>query len=480
MKEIIERALNAFEILKVDYGEIRIVEKKIESLSLKNGEVESFSVIEDMGYGIRIFHNGGMGFAASSEFSLDKVTETAKKAKKLAESSYKYAPFGYKLQKEKKEKGEYKSEVKIDPFNISPSEKIEFMMEIDKILKNSKFCVLRNVTLNFFREKKYFASTEGHYIFQDIYHSGGGFSVYTFKDGILQVRSYPESHGGNYLQGGYEAIDKNDWITNAPQIAEEADKLLFAPKAPQGEFDLVIMPGQMVLQIHESVGHATELDRVLGYEASYAGTSFATIDKLFKFKYASSLVNITSDATYPRGLGTFGYDDEGTKAKKVYLIREGVLSGYQSSRDTAPFINGESSGNARASNWDRIPIVRMTNINLEPGDKTLEELISDVKEGFLIDVNKSWSIDEKRLNFQFSCEIGYKIKNGKLTGEVVRDPLYYGITPEFWNSCDGIGKEQKLYGLLNCGKGEPGQSMHVGHASPPARFRKVKFGSGSR
>ncbi len=479
MKEIIEHALNAFEVLNVEYGEIRVIEKEEESLFLKNGNLETFVKEEDRGYGIRIFHNGGMGFAASSDFNKDKIFETVKKAKKLCDASSRYSSFNYRLQKEEVNKDEYRTALEIDPFNVSPEEKIKFMLEIDEILKNAKYGILRNIVLRFFKEKKYFASTEGHYIYQEIYHSGGGYSLYTFKDGTLQVRSYPESHGGNFLQGGYEVIDRENWKTTAPKIAEEADKLVLAKPAPSGEFDLVILPGQMVLQIHESVGHATELDRVLGYEASYAGTSFATIDKLDKFKYASEIVNIVADATYPKGLGTFGYDDEGTKAKRIYLVKDGILSGYLSSRDTAVHIGRESSGAARASSWNRIPIVRMTNINLEPGDKTLDELIGDIKDGFLIDVNKSWSIDEKRLNFQFACEIGYRIKDGKLTGEIVRDPLYYGITPEFWNSCDGIGNEQKLYGLLNCGKGEPGQSMHVGHASPPARFRKVKFGSGS-
>jgi len=479
MKEIIEYALNAFEMLNVEYGEIRIIEKEEEGLGLKNGTLEIFSKEEDRGYGIRIFNKGGMGFAASSDFNKDKIFETVKKAKNLSLVSSKYSSFNYRLQKEEVYKDEYKTVLEIDPFKVSAEEKINFMLEIDEILKEAKYGILRRVVLSFFKEIKYFASTEGHYIYQEIYHSGGGYSLYTFRDGLLQVRSYPESHGGNFLQGGYEVIDKEGFKSMAPKIVEEADKLLFAESAPAGEFDLVIMPGQMVLQIHESVGHATELDRVLGYEASYAGTSFATIDKLFNFKYGSEIVNIVADATYPKGLGTFGYDDEGTRAKRIFLIKDGILSGYLSSRDTAFHIGRESSGAARASNWNRIPIVRMTNINLEPGDKTLDELIGDVKEGFLIDVNKSWSIDEKRLNFQFTCEIGYRIKDGKLTGEIVRDPLYYGITPEFWNSCDGIGKEQKLYGLLNCGKGEPGQSMHVGHASPPARFRKIKFGSGS-
>jgi len=265
---------------------------------------------------------------------------------------------------------------------------------------------------------------------------------------------------------------------HAPRVAEEAVKLLTAPPAPAGELDLVIGTNQMALQVHESIGHAVELDRVLGFEASYAGTSFATIDKLGNFRYGSPLMNVYADATTPRGLGTFGYDDEGVPAQRVPIVKEGILVGYLSSRDTAPAIGRRSSGAARASSWNRIPIVRMTNINLEPGDLSFEELIADVEDGLFIDTNKSWSIDQKRLNFQFGTEIGWRIKHGKLT-EIVRDPVYTGITPQFWASLDGVGDSStwELWGVPNCGKGEPGQSMHVGHGVPVARFRKVKVGS---
>jgi TldD protein len=481
MKEYLEKALNALEILKVDYGEVRIVEEEFKIILLKNGKIEVFDKGTDKGYGIRIFHNGGMGFASSNEFKDDKIFETVKKAKALCDASVKYSSFGYVLLDNAVEKGEYRSKVEIDPFSLEDRDKISFLFEIDSVLKNSKFGVLRGISLKFFRFRKYFASTKGDDIYQEIYHSGGGYSFYTFKDGLLQVRSYPESHGGNYKEGGFEVIEKELWKEKAEEIKEEAEKLLFASPVSPGEYDVVIMPGQMVLQIHESVGHPLELDRVLGYETSYAGRSFATLDKLNRFRYGSEFVNITADSTYEKGLGTFGWDDEGTRANKIYLIKEGILTGYLSSKDTA-YKAGlkESSGAARASSWSRIPIVRMTNINLEPGDKELEELIGDIKEGYLIDVNKSWSIDEKRLNFQFVCEIGYKIKDGKLLkDEIVRDPLYYGITPEFWRSCDGVGKKMELFGLLNCGKGEPGQSMHVGHATPAARFRKIKMGSPS-
>jgi TldD protein len=235
----------------------------------------------------------------------------------------------------------------------------------------------------------------------------------------------------------------------------------------------------MALQIHESVGHPLELDRVIGYEASYAGTSFATIDQLGKLKYGSSLMNIVADAKTPRGLGTFGWDDEGVPAQRIELITGGILTGYLSSRDSAWAIGlKRAGGTARASSYNRMPMVRMTNINLLPDKGSLEDLISEVKDGIFVDYNKSWSIDQRRLNFQFSTEVAYRIRNGKIA-EPLRNVVYFGITPEFWNSLVAVGGEEewKLWGLLNCGKGEPGQTMHTGHGSSPAVFVKVKVGS---
>jgi TldD protein len=253
--------------------------------------------------------------------------------------------------------------------------------------------------------------------------------------------------------------------------------LLSAKPCPSMKTTVILDSNQMVLQVHESCGHPTELDRVLGTEASYAGTSFMTPEKLNNLKYGSDIVNIVADATIPYGLGTFGWDDEGIPAQKVYLIKNGLFVGYQSSRETAPVVNARSSGNMRADGWNRIPLIRMTNINLLPGEWKLEDMIADTKEGLFMTTNKSWSIDDKRLNFQFGCELARKIENGKLT-EVYKNPTYADITPQFWNKCDAIGNENHwhLYGVPNCGKGEPGQSMFVGHATAPARFRNIQVG----
>ncbi len=321
-----------------------------------------------------------------------------------------------------------------------------------------------------------FANTLGALQEQVIVHTGGGYTAYAFSEAEMQTRSYPAPHGGNAGSGGWELIADADFLGNAERVAEEAVALLSAPPAPEGEMDLVIGTHQMVLQLHESIGHALELDRVLGYEASYAGTSFATIDKLGNFQYGSPLLNVVADTTTPGGLGTYGWDDEGTSARKEYLIKEGILVNYLSSRDTAPVIGKRSTAAARASSWNRIPIVRMVNVNMEPGDKSVEELIATVDDGLYVDSNRSWSIDQRRLNFQFGTEIGYRIRKGKLA-EMVKNPVYWGITPEFWRSLAAVANDWKLWGIPNCGKGEPGQTMHVGHGTATSLFRRVKVGS---
>jgi Predicted Zn-dependent proteases and their inactivated homologs len=271
-----------------------------------------------------------------------------------------------------------------------------------------------------------------------------------------------------------------DLAGNAQRIAEEAVALLDAPQCPSGEMTLVVDASQVALQVHESCGHPIELDRVLGYEASFAGTSFLTLDKLGKLQYGSEKVNIDADATAPGGLGTFGWDDEGVPAQSVPIISSGRFVNYLTSRETAPIVRQDSMGSCRASGWDRIPLIRMTNINLRPGDAgTLDDLIADTRDGIFLSTNKSWSIDDRRLNFQFGTQAGWLIRNGKLT-QMVRNPTYTGITPQFWGGCDAICSPSAytLWGIPNCGKGEPIQTGHVGHGAAPARFRGVQVGVG--
>ncbi len=477
MENILDIAL---ERLKgVDYGEARYVRTTIQRVNVENGKVERLGEDTLEGIGIRAVVKGAIGFASTSSTFIDDVVRTAEKAKKYAESSYRVINKPADFLSEPVHEGVYETPMEMDPFKIPIEEKINLLMKVDEILSKDSRIILREGHLIFFKTEKIFINTEGTRIRQTIYEVGGGYTAWAFVDGNLQTRSYPAPHGGNSLQGGYEIINEMDFVGNAERIREEAIMFAKADKLPEMETTLVVGSHQMALQIHESVGHPLELDRVIGYEASYAGTSFATLDKLGKFKYGSKLMNIVADAKTPRGLGTFGWDDEGVEAQTIPLIQEGTLVGYLSSRDSAWAIGlKRSGGTARASSYNRMPMVRMTNINLLPGEGSLDDLISEIKDGVFVDGNKSWSIDQRRLNFQFATEVAYRIRNGKLA-EPLRNVVYYGITPEFWNSMVAVGgkEEWKLWGLLNCGKGEPGQTMHTGHGSSPAVFVNVKVGS---
>jgi TldD protein len=254
---------------------------------------------------------------------------------------------------------------------------------------------------------------------------------------------------------------------------------LRAPYLEPGTRDLIIDGSQVGLQVHESVGHPTELDRVLGDEAAFAGTSFVRLEDVGSLRCGSEHVTVTSDATIPGSLGSFGWDDEGVPAQRDYLVRDGILVGLQSSRESAPAIARTSNGCMRADGWNRIPLVRMTTVSLEPGTWDFDDLVADTDGGVYIETNNSWSIDDKRLNFQFACEIGWEIENGEL-GRMVKNPNYTGITPQFWGSCDAVCSRDhwRVWGLANCGKGEPMQVAHVAHGAAPARFRNVQVGVG--
>jgi TldD protein len=329
----------------------------------------------------------------------------------------------------------------------------------------------------FYKIHKLFLSTEGAAIEQDLLESGAGY-VATATDGEdVQRRSFPSSLGGDFGAGGYELVERMGLLENAERVREEAIALLKAPPMPAGEYDIIIEGSQMALQVHESCGHPIELDRVLGTEISLAGGSFLTLDKLGSFRYGSQIVNIDADATIPGALGTFGYDDEGVKAQAVPIVKEGIFVGYLSSRETARVIGQRSNGAMRADGWQSLPLIRMTNINLRPGTVSLEALTADTEGGFILDTNKSWSIDDKRLNFQFGLEAAWKIEQGR-RGRMYKNPLYTGMTPRFWASCDAICNRDHwhVWGVPNCGKGDPMQAAHVAHGTSPARFRKVEVG----
>ena len=471
-------ALKEAENNGASYADIRISEILNENLTVKNGEPETISYSQVRGFGIRVIVDGAWGFAGSVDITREEIKRCVEKAVSIAKASAMLKKREVVLAKEKVYREKYATSFKKDPFKVPLEEKLKVLVEASRFLK--EFSPLVNVSYAHYRgyrESKLFMSSEGAEINQQVTWCGGGISAIAVKGSEVQIRSYPSAFRGDFATSGYEFFEALALMDHAQTVGKELLQLFEAEKCPSGEIDLILRGDQLALQIHESCGHPTELDRVLGTEADYAGTSFLTPEKLGKFRYGSEKVNIVADATAPLGLGTFGFDDEGTKAKKVYLVKEGVFVGYQSSRETAAQLGlKESSGGMRADSPLALPIIRMTNINLIPSDYKAEEIVDDTREGVLMMTNLSWSIDDKRINFQFGTEIGWLIKNGSLE-KIVKNPTYMGVTPQFWGSCDAISKDDwKMWGTPNCGKGVPGQVMYVGHGCGTARFRKVRVG----
>ncbi len=459
------------------YVDFRTVYRIDEDIKVSDGKPSSLTYERDRGYAVRVLKNGAWGFASSPDLTPLSVHSTVKKAIEIAEASSLLKDRDVVLAPEEPYKDTYKTPYTIDPFKISLEEKLSFLERLDGILSKGENIRSRESFLSFSKEWKYFLSSQGSRIFQEIVKSGAGVSVTLVKDHKRATRSYPQP-SGQYKTMGYELLESLDFDSNIPRILEEAERLLEADSAPEGEFDLVLDGPLMSLQSHESLAHALEMDRVLGVEESFSGTSYATLDQLGKLRIGSKLLNLYADLEIPGGLATTGYDDEGVKAHRTDLIKEGILVNYLSSREFASLIGKRSSGALFASRWPDLPIIRITNVALEPGHKTLDEIISEIKSGIYIQGISSWSIDDKRLNFRLSGEIGWEIKNGKKTGKVYRRPSYSGNTISFWNSLDALASKEywEIWGTPNCGKGEPGQTIGTAQGAVPGRFRRVKVG----
>jgi len=460
------------------YADVRISEILDENITVKNGEPEAVRFSQTKGFGVRVIVNGAWGFAGSIDMSKAEVAKTVDKAVKIGKASALLKKKNAVLCKEKPYRDKYATSLKKNPFKIPLEEKLEVLVQASRIVgEQSPLIKASYAYYRGFGEDKLFMNTEGAKVSQQITWCGGGISAVAVKNGEMQTRSYPSPFRGDFATSGYEFFEGLRLVEHAENVGQELVMLFKAERCPSGEIDLILCGDQLALQIHESCGHPTELDRALGTEADYAGTSFLTPEKLGAFRYGSKNVNIVADATVPTGLGTFGYDDEGTKARKVYLIKRGIFSDYQSSRETASELKlRESSGGMRADSPLALPIIRMTNINLLPGNWERDEIVEDTKDGIMITTNRSWSIDDRRINFQFGTEIGWRIKNGSKEG-LIKNPTYMGVTPRFWGSCDAVSRDDwKMWGTPNCGKGVPGQVMYVGHGCGSARFRRVRVG----
>jgi TldD protein len=479
-RDLTDRALDAAVVAGAQYADARVVRRQDEAVAVKSGRVEAVASGESEGIGIRVLVGGAWGFASTNRLEPGEIEATAREAVRIAMASATALRRPVVLDDRPAASGTYVTPIEEDPFDLPMDRKIADLVAADEAMRRVERIAFTESSYAALREQRVFAATDGSYTDQTITHVGAAIEANAIDGDEHQRRSYPDA-GGAWQAAGYEYIRGLDLSGNAERLASEAVELLTAPQCPSGRFTIVLDPSQLYLQVHESCGHPTELDRVFGTEASYAGTSFLTTDKLDSgFRYGSDLIDIVADATAPGGLGTFGWDDEGVEAQSVPLIKEGIFVGYLSSRETAPRIGRRSGGAMRADGWNRIPLIRMTNVNLlpKPG-KTLEQIVEDTDDGLYLASNRSWSIDDRRLNFQFATEVAYEIKGGR-KGRLFRNPTYTGITYEFWRSCDAVGDASswRMLGTPNCGKGEPGQVAHVGHGVSGARFRNVQVGVG--
>jgi len=477
MLHVAKEAVEAARAAGAHYADARFVHEDSESITVRNQEMEGIDRATSEGVGVRVLVDGYWGFAATARSEGAEIARTASLAVEIARAAARLPREAVKLTDVEPATGTWASPFQDDPFNVSLEEKVALLMEATRRMQEVDSLAFAEGGIDLYRVRTSFASSEGSAIEQTVLHSGAGLDATAVSEGELQRRSYPNSFRGHIAAAGWEHIAKLGLIEEAERTATEAVELLSAPDCPSKVTTLVLDSGQMELQVHESIGHAVELDRVLGMEESYAGSSFVSPGDRGNLRYASDLVSITADATIPGGLGSFGWDDEGAPAQRVPIIVDGTFQDFISSRETAGAIGGRSTGAMRADGWGNLPLIRMTNINIEPREGSLADIIGDTKDGIFMATNQSWSIDDKRVNFQFGCEIAWRIKDGKLT-QMFRNPNYTGITTEFWQSCDAVGgrEDWTLWGTPNCGKGQPVQTARVGHGTAPARFRNVQVG----
>jgi TldD protein len=459
------------------YAEARHVSTDDEHLLVRNGQVERVDSESGEGIGVRVRVGGSWGFAASR----DATPAGAERALASALAMARTLPAAADrvLAPVEPARGHWSGPCEIDPFALALEQRLEVLVAAEAGLRGDERVVQSTAECMLRRQASAFASTDGAACTQLRIESGGGIQAIAVDGDELQVRSYPSAHGGSVGLGGWERVVALDLPGNAARVREEVLELLSAPPCPTGRRTVVLGSEQLALQVHESIGHALELDRVLLGEASYAGTSWVSPTDLGSLRYGSEHLTVIADATLPGALGSFGWDDEGVAAGRTTLIQDGTLLAALSDRQSAAAQGlPASAGCARADGFARQPIVRMTNVSIAPGSAgSLGDLIASTEDGLFLETNRSWSIDDRRLHFQFGTEVGRVIKDGRLTG-LVRNPTYAGITPHFWGSMDAVGSEQAwtVHGLLNCGKGEPGQVMRVSHGTAPARFRDVQVG----
>ena len=473
--KVADAALSTAKKLGATYADVRVNRYRSEAVTTRERQVQNVSRGQSYGFGVRVLVRGTWGFASSREVTEAEARRVTTQAVEIAKANAAYQRQPVRLVSAPKVTKDWRSSFERDPFDVPIDDKIQFLLRLNEGALKTKGVSFVNSGVFFVNEQKFLATSDGSRINQYIIRSFPNFNVTAVDraSGDFQSRN---SYGGPQ-QLGYEYFQKYPWLTEAEQAGEEAVAKLKAKSVEPGKYDLVLHPSHLWLTIHESVGHPTELDRALWWEANYAGTSFLTPEKTGKLQFGSKLVNFVADRTQSGGLATVGWDDEGVEGQRWHLVRDGVFVDWQTTRDLAPLIgHKKSNGCLHADSWGSVPFPRMPNVSLEPSkDSTsLNDLVGGVEKGVLIYGDGSYSIDQQRYNFQFGGQTFWEINKGKVTG-MLRDVAYQSRTTDFWGACDALGGRDtyRLGGSFNDGKGEPGQSNAVSHGCPIARFRGI-------
>jgi TldD protein len=471
LREVLEAAARA----GADAAEARIERALSRTVAVRNREVESVIEEEDAGFGVSVFAGGCEGFASSPSLESDAIRSAAERAMDAARASAvsRANPHAPRLPETR---GEWRTPIREDALARPIAEHVDLLRAAAAACLGRPKIALSRASLGAWRYERLYGSSGGARIAQTVHETGAELRAFAREMDEVECRSYPTSLF-HYRAGGQEVVDEMDLVSHAEEICDEAARLLASERCPKKRTTVLIGPYMMMLQIHESIGHPLELDRVFGDEKGFAGASFATPDRLGA-KYGSPLMHVVVDPTMPSALGGYAWDDEGTVAAPRTVIDGGVLVDYLSNRESAERLRKGSTASMRCVGWKHKPIVRMSNLSLSAGDATADDLVAGIEDGIEIEHSTSGSIDDNRLNFQFGAEIAWEIKDGRRTGKLYRRPSYAGRTPEFWASLDGLGDRStwRLGGTPTCGKGQPLQIAHVSHGSPIARFRDVEVG----
>lgn len=481
MEDLVRRAVDEAMSRGADGADARVVRCAQEKLVLQNGALKGSDAPEDFGIAVRVFKDGAVGFAAAPGpygALRDSIGGLVRRGLASARDLAPLRRVPVRLAGRADACGEYTTPVVEDPFTVALEEKLDLLQRASEGLGGRREIVSRLASMSLRREEQWMATSEGGQTHQVLVRSGGRIEAIANARGVVERRSYPNALDGDFRSGGFEVVRALDLEGNAERVRDEAIALCHADVCPPGERTLILGGGQLALQIHESVGHPTELDRVLGEERDLAGGSFAAAADVGALEYGSSCVSFVADSTVAGGLDTRGWDDDGVGSGRFDIVRDGKLCGLQSGRISAGRAGHEASRSvSRAEGWYSPPIDRITNVSLVPGEGSLDDLLADTEDGaILADTIKTWSIDQERRNFQFTCEVGWEIRGGR-RARLLRLPTYQGSTLDFWKRCDRVAgpEEWRLWGVVNCGKGNPMQIAEMSHGAAPARFRGVTF-----